>query len=87
MGKGMKNEEDNVKEERQWHIVQNKQHFLFLCVSGGSRAARIASSNTFFSPRYNDGRGKRTTAQLAKQRLMGDRDKRNMAETGDMGLL
>lgn len=30
---------------------QNKQHFLFLCVSGGSNAAKIASSNTFFSPR------------------------------------
>lgn len=27
---------------------------MFLCASGGSRAARIASSKTFFSPRYNE---------------------------------
>lgn len=27
---------------------------MFLCVSGGSRAARIASSKTFFSPRYSE---------------------------------
>lgn len=64
--------------------VQNIQHFLFLCVSGGSRAARIASSNTFFSPRYDDRRGKRTRVQLAQQtqkEIDGRGGKRNMAGT------
>lgn len=30
--------------------IQSNMHFLFLVVSGGSRAAMMASSNTFFNP-------------------------------------
>lgn len=43
---------DNQEAKQNARRHQNKQHFLFLWVSGGSKAARIASSNTFFSPRY-----------------------------------
>lgn len=59
--------------------IYNIQHFLFPCVSGGSRAARIASSNTFFSPRYEDREGGKRTAQLAPAKRDGREDKRKTA--------
>lgn len=31
-------------------VIQSNTHFLLGLVSGGSRAARMASSNTFFKP-------------------------------------
>lgn len=52
---------------------QNKQHFLFLWVSGGSNAAKIASSNTFFSPRYRVRRDKeRHTTQALERMWLAD---------------
>lgn len=33
-------------------FIYSRTHFLLVFVSGGSKAARMASSNTFFSPRW-----------------------------------
>lgn len=33
-------------------FIYSRTHFLLVLVSGGSKAARMASSNTFFSPRW-----------------------------------
>ena len=38
----------NYNDDRRWN--HNMQHFRFLGCSGGSSAAKIASSNTFFKP-------------------------------------
>lgn len=35
-----------------WLFIYSRMHFLLVLVSGGSKAARMASSNTFFSPRW-----------------------------------
>ena len=41
----------NYNDDRRWN--HNMQHFRFLGCSGGSSAAKIASSNTFFKPFCN----------------------------------
>lgn len=41
------------------HPLYKILHFFFFCGSGGSKAAKIASSNTFFNPFCKSKRGKR----------------------------
>lgn len=60
--------QQEAKQDARRH--QNKQHFLFLWVSGGSKAARIASSNTFFSPRYRKRKQKHTDTDGVRWRFV-----------------
>lgn len=40
-------------------VIYSRMHFLLVLVSGGSKAARMASSNTFLSPRWLKRKGNR----------------------------
>lgn len=53
---------------------------MFLCASGGSRAARIASSKTFFSPRYSEEEKEENNNTVSKADRQRDEQREKQAE-------